>query len=606
MIVAALWLQSNIYPLEEFADLLESLLVGIAPTALIFSLITSYCFKTDRGRLSTADVSLGVLSLAVGAYLIQALSYWGMLAGTPMIGELDFYMSVIGVILILELTRRVAGVALVLIAGVFILYVFVGPWLPGVLEHRGYDAKRFFTYLYTDNGVLGPTVAVSSTYVILFITFSAFLQKSRVGEYFVNFAFALAGRSRGGPAKVSVFASALMGMINGTSVGNVVSTGSLTIPLMRRVGYDARSSGAIEASASTGGQIAPPIMGAGAFIMAEVTGIPYTEIAIAAIIPAALYFLSIYFMVDLQAQRLGVRGMPGSELPEFRKLIKKAYLFLPIVILIAALFMGYSVIRAGTLALVAAAVVSWLTPHWMGPREILSAMALSARMVVPLVAVCACAGVVVGVISLTGVGARFSSMMLAMAGGSQFVALLLAMVISIVMGMGLPTTAAYALAASVIAPGLQSIGVPPLVAHFFVFYYAVISSVTPPVALAAFAAAGISGADPFKTSITSFKFCIVAFLLPFMFFYSPAILMHGASWAEVFRVVVTGSIGVYFMAVAVQGWCFGRLNHVQRLIAIVVGVLMLQGNIATDVVGVVMGVALLIIQMKTSVWKVVE
>lgn len=606
LIVAALWLQSSFYLLEKNTDLFKSLLAGIAPMALIVSLLASYSFKTDRGRLSAADISLGIMSLAVGAYLIQALSYWGMLAGTPMIKELDFYMSVIGVVLILELTRRVAGIALVLIAVVFVLYVFVGPWLPGVLEHSGYDPKRFFTYLYTDNGVLGPTVAVSSTYVILFITFSAFLQKSRVGEYFVNFAFALAGRSRGGPAKVSVFASALMGMINGTSVGNVVSTGSLTIPLMRRVGYDARSSGAIEASASTGGQIAPPIMGAGAFIMAEVTGIPYTEIAIAAIIPALFYFISIYLMVDLQAQRLGVHGISSSELPELRVLIKKVYLFLPIIILISALFMGYSVIRAGTLALLAAAVVSWLTPHWMGPREILSALALSARMVVPLVAVCACAGVVVGVIALTGVGARFSSMMLTMAGGSQVLALLLAMVISIIMGMGLPTTAAYALAASVVAPGLQSIGIPPLIAHFFVFYYAVISSVTPPVALAAFAAAGISGADPLKTSITSFKFCIVAFILPFMFFYSPAILMQGESWTEVIQVVVTGLIGVYFMAVAVQAWCFSRLNSAKRLIAIVVGVLMLQGNITTDVAGMVIGAVLLIIQMKTSVWRVVE
>ena len=601
--VVTLWVHSRYLFLGGYLNIIKDVLAVIAPISLVISLFASYICQTGRGRLSGADVSLGILALAVGAYIIQYLGRWGMVAGTPMAADLDFYMSAVGIALILELTRRVAGIALVLITSVFILYVFLGPWLPGVFEHRGYTPVRLFTYLYTDNGVLGPTIAVSSTYVVLFITFSAFLQKSRVGEYFVNFAFSVAGRSRGGPAKVSVFASALMGMINGTSVGNVVSTGPLTIPLMRRVGYDARSSGAIEASASTGG---PPIMGAGAFIMAEVTGIPYTQIAVAAIIPAAFYFLSIYFMVDLQAQRVGVRGMSREELPQLRLLVKKAYLFLPIIILVSTLFVGYSVIRAGTLALVAAAVVSWLTPHWMGPRQILSALAISARMVVPLVAVCACAGIVVGVIALTGIGSRFSSLIMGIADGNQFLALLLAMVISLVMGMGLPTTAAYALAASVVAPGLQSIGIPPLVAHFFVFYYAVISSVTPPVALAAFAAAGISGADPLKTSVTSFKYCIVAFLLPFMFFYSPAILLQGDDWMQVARVLITGSIGVYFMAAAVQAWCFYSMTAVTRVMALIVGLLMLAGGVVTDMVGMLVAVVLLGVQLKIPVRKVLD
>lgn len=596
--VAVLWLSPHYPALLNAAELAKSFLGGIAASTLVISLLASYTCVGERERLSIIDASLGILALAAGAYIVLSLERWRMVAGTPFAGELDFYMSAVGIILILELTRRVAGLALVAITGVFMLYAFIGPWLPGIFEHSGYSPSRFFTYIYTDNGVLGPTIAVSSTYIVLFITFAAFLQKSHVGEYFVNFAFSVAGRSKGGPAKVAVFASGLMGMINGTSAGNVVSTGSLTIPLMRRVGYAARSAGSIEAAASTGGQIAPPIMGAGAFIMAEVTGIPYTDIAVAAIIPAVLYFLSIYFMVDLEAERKGMRGLRSEELPKLRPLLKQAYLFFPVIILIATLFMGYSVIRAGTLALIAAAVVSWLTPYWMGPRAILGALALSARMVVPLVAVCACAGIVVGVIAMTGVGARFASLLLEIADNSQFLALLFAMLISILLGMGMPTTAAYAVAASVIAPGLQDIGIPPLVAHFFVFYYAVISAITPPVALASYAAAAIAGSDPLKTSITSFKFGLAAFVVPFLFYYSPAILMQGDDWLQIARILVTGSFGIYLLAAAVQAWCFGPLSFVMRGAALAAGLAMMAGGVATDLAGIAVAMIVIGSQLK--------
>ena len=471
----------------------------------------------------------------------------------------------------------------------FLIYAFAGPYLPGLLEHRGYTASRFVTYLYTDNGVLGPTTAVSSTYIILFITFAAFLQASRVGDYFVNFAFAAAGRTRGGPAKVAVFASGLMGMINGTSAGNVVATGSLTIPLMKKVGYHPRSAGGIEAAASTGGQIVPPIMGAGAFIMAEVTGIPYTEIAVAALLPAALYFLSIYFMVDLEARRDGMQGLSRDQLPVFRQLVKQVYLFLPIVILVSTLYMGYSVIRAGTLAMISAAVVSWFTPHWMGPKALLNALSLGARMAIPLIAVCACAGIIVGVISLTGVGARFASMLLGIADASHLLALFFAMCISILLGMGMPTTAAYAVAASVVAPGLQQIGIPPLVAHFFVFYYAVLSAITPPVALAGYAAAAIAGTDPLKTAVTSFKFGLAAFIVPFMFFYNPALLMEG-SWFEILRVAITAGVGIYLLAAAVQAWFLnGRVNWIQRVLLLVAALAMIAGGLMTDLIGLGLG-----------------
>ncbi|MDN3517800.1 TRAP transporter permease [Aquisalimonas lutea] len=537
-----------------------------------------------------ADAALALAAVVVAAWLVLGIDRWRMVAGTPMVGFNDTLMTMTGVLLILELTRRVAGYALVVITGVFLFYAFAGPYLPGILEHRGYSVSRFFSYIYTDNGILGPTTAVSSTYIILFITFAAFLQASRVGEYFVNFAFAAAGRTRGGPAKVAVFASGLMGMINGTSAGNVAATGSLTIPLMKRVGYRAQSAGAVESAASTGGQLVPPIMGAGAFIMAEITGVPYTDIAVAAIIPAALYFLSIYFMVDLEARRDGMRGLPADELPSLRGMLRQVYLFLPIIILIATLFAGYSVIRAGTVAMVSAVVVSWLTPHWMGPRAILRALALGARMAIPLVVVCACAGVIVGVISLTGVGARFAAMLLEVAEASQLLAMFFAMCISILLGMGMPTTAAYAVAASVVAPGLQQMGIPPLVAHFFVFYFSVLSAITPPVALASYAAAGIAGTDPLRTSVTSFKVGLAAFIVPFLFFYSPALLMEGDA-AAIVRVTATAALGVFLLAASVQGWVFGAAPLWLRGVTLGGALLMITGGWMTDIAGLAVALA---------------
>ncbi|ABM61153.1 TRAP transporter permease [Halorhodospira halophila] len=554
--------------------------------------LAGWFLRSPDNRVHWPDWILGFGALMVGAYIVMALGRWQMAAGTPFAGEQELWISAAGVLLILELTRRIAGLALVIITGVFLVYSFVGPWLPGFLEHRGYSFTRFFTYLYTDSGILGPTTAVSSTYIILFITFAAFLQVSRVGDYFVNFAFAVAGWARGGPAKVSIFASGLMGMINGTSAGNVVATGSLTIPLMRKVGYPAKSAGAIEATASTGGQLVPPIMGAGAFIMAEITGIPYVEIVAAAILPAALYFLSVYFMVDNEAAKMGMRGLPRAQLPALGRMLRQVYLFIPILVLIFTLFQGYSVIRAGTVAMISAVVVSWLTPEAMGIRRILRALEMGGRMVIPLVAVCACAGIIVGVISLTGVGTRFSSMLLGVADASMLLAMFFAMCISIMLGMGMPTTAAYAVAASVVAPGLQQLGVEPLVAHFFVFYYAVISAITPPVALAAYAAAGIAGTDPLRTAVTAFKIGLAAFIVPFMFFYSPAILGEG-TWTEIARVGVTASVGIFLLAAAVQGWLFGHVPWLLRGVLLAGAISMIYGGIYSDLAGIALGAVLM-------------
>ncbi|WP_420588112.1 TRAP transporter permease [Marivita sp.] len=556
--------------------------------ATLGAIVTGWFERRGRELFAASDVVLALCGIVIAIYLIAIYSTAARNSvGTPFVPIGVAFAATAGAAMILELTRRVAGLALVIITGVFLLYTFVAHLLPGILAvQSAYSWQRFFGHVYSDAGILGPTTAVSSTYIILFIIFAAFLQASKVGDYFVNFAFATAGRARGGPAKVAIFASGLMGMINGTSAGNVVATGSLTIPLMKRVGYHKKTAGAVEAAASTGGQIMPPIMGAGAFIMAEITGIPYTDIAIAAIIPAILYFVSVYFMVDFEAAKLGMRGMREDELPKFNKLVRQVYLFIPIIILIAALFMGYSVIRAGTLATVAAAVVSWFTPHRMGLRSILKAFELAGIMSIQIIAVCACAGIIVGVISLTGVGARFSAVLLDLAGVSQLLALFFAMCIAILLGMGMPTTAAYAVAASVVAPGLVQLGIPTLTAHFFVFYFAVLSAITPPVALASYAAAGISGANPMETSVASFKIGIAAFIVPYMFFYNSAILMDG-TWIEVIRAGVTATFGVFLLSSGVQGWFLGgRSAWFLRVALIFAALFMIEGGLITDLIGI--------------------
>ncbi|MEM6610441.1 MAG: TRAP transporter fused permease subunit [Pseudomonadota bacterium] len=634
-------------------------------------IVLGWIERRPRNSFTASDFVLALCGVVVAIYLV---AIYGTAArnsvGTPFVPIGVAFAATAGAAMILELTRRVAGLALVIITGIFLTYTFTAHLLPGILAVQNpYSWQRFFGHVYSDAGILGPTTAVSSTYIILFIIFAAFLQASKVGDYFVNFAFAAAGRARGGPAKVAIFASGLMGMINGTSAGNVVATGSLTIPLMKKVGYNKRVAGAVEAGASTGGQIMPPIMGAGAFIMAEITGIPYQEIAIAAIIPAILYFASIYFMVDFEAAKLGMRGMREDELPKLNRMVKQLYLFVPIVILIWALFAGYSVIRAGTLATISAVVVSWALPEYfalrgkwgvqrvlmlailimsvvlaalylstpdidgvsqpfpitgtlaavlgvailgtfafvtlqelfgggvgLGIKGFFKAFELAGVMSIQIIAVCACAGIIVGVISLTGVGARFSGVLLDLAGVSQLLALFFAMCIAILLGMGMPTTAAYAVAASVVAPGLIDLGIPTLTAHFFVFYFAVVSAITPPVALASYAAAGISGANPMETSVASFRIGIAAFIVPFMFFYNSVLLMQGVWW-EIVIAGCTATFGVFLLSSGVQGWFFGaRAVWYLRVGLIAAALCMIAGDFVTDAVGVAIAGALFAVQ----------
>ncbi|OEH85379.1 C4-dicarboxylate ABC transporter [Desulfuribacillus stibiiarsenatis] len=564
-------------------------------SVLGFALVPGW--KSAKAKIHFVDWLCIAASIATTAYIFiyfdELLYRMGVLPTT-----LDFIVALIGTVLVLELSRRTSGWSLTILASVFIAYAFAGPYMPGVLQHRGYSMERFFTYIFGTNGIFSVPISISSKYIIIFIIFSAFLQVSGVGKFFVEWAFSISGSARGGPAKVAVLSSALMGTMNGTSAGNAVATGSLTIPLMRKVGYNPKFAAATEAVASTGGQIMPPIMGAGIFIMAEMTGIPYQSIMVAGVIPAILYFWSAYLMVDKEACKLGLHGFDKTLLPDIKDVMMRSYMFLPVVMLFGMLAAGFSVIMAGFIAIVASLATSWLTKdNRMGLKEVLQALDIGVRGSIQLMAVCAAAGIIMGVIALTGVGLKFASMLLGIAGTSVFLALFFAMLISIVLGMGMPTTAAYAVAASVIAPGLIRMGIEPLMAHFFIFYYACLSSITPPVALAAYAACGISGSDPMRTSLTSFRLGIAAYIVPFMFYYAPAILLAGEAWEIALRSITAG-IGIYALASAVQQWCFGNINRLEQAILLVTSFFLVTKNEVLDIVGLVALAFIIFLQYK--------
>lgn len=554
-------------------------------------------WRTKSSKIPVIDWVLIIASIYIGYYIYANLDQLVFRFGVSPT-NLDFYVALIGLLLVIEFTRRTSGWTLPILAFVFIAYVFLGPYLPGILNHNGYSLERFVTYVYGLDGVFGVTTDVSSKYIILFIIFGAFLQMSGAGQYFMNVAFSLAGNMRGGPAKVAVISSALMGMINGTSAGNVVATGSLTIPLMKKTGYPPRFAAATEATASSGGQILPPIMGAGAFLMAEITGIKYSEIIIAATIPAILYFVSVYFMVDFQALKSNLKGIPRKLLPDRKQILKQAYLFIPVLLLIILLVMGRSVIMAGTIGIISSFVISLFNKKTrMGLKDVLLALELGMRNALQLIAIVACAGIIVGVIALTGVGQRFSSLLLSIADNNMLLALVFAMAIAIILGMGMPTTAAYAVAASAVAPGLINMGLDPLMAHLFVFYFAVISAITPPVALAAFAAAGIAGTDPMKTGVKAFQLGLAAFIVPYMFFFSPELILEGGSVASTILAIFTAVIGVYILAAAVQGWFFKKTaSWYSRIILLAASLFFMISGLFTDLIGLALIIGVILIQ----------
>jgi TRAP transporter 4TM/12TM fusion protein len=542
-------------------------------------------------------VGMGLL-ITVALYIVQNFERVQYFFGTNRATNMDMWIALAGIIIVLELTRRTSGNSLPILAIIFLAYPFVGQYMPGIFNTNAYSAGRIFTYVYGNNGVFSAPIAISAKYIILFIIFSSFLTVSGVGTYFVEFAFAVSGFARGGPAKVAVISSALMGMMNGTSAGNVVATGSLSIPLMKRVGYSPTFAAATEAVASTGGQIMPPIMGAGVFIMAEITGIKYERIMLAGIIPALLYFFSTYMMVDYEAIKLKLYGVPRHLLPSIPKTLKKAYLFIPVVVLIYALLAGYSVIMAGFWGIVSSFLVSLIAKETrMGPKQVIEALEKGARGSIQLMAVCAAAGIIMGVIVLTGIGGRFAGVLLAIADTNVLLAMFFTMGVCILLGMGMPTTAAYAVAASVMAPGLVQItraspafahipaDIIVLMPHMFVFYFACVSSITPPVALAAYAGAGISGSDPMRTGVMSFRLGIASYIVPYMFFYAPEILLIGSTPMIILR-TATALIGILALASAAQAYFRRHLNGVQRVIMLAASISLVSPSEFADILGV--------------------
>jgi len=530
---------------------------------------------------------------------------------------IDLVVAGVGILLVLEFARRTAGLVMPLIVLTFIGYCFAGPILPGILYHRGIAFDQLLVELFNNNGVLGTIVQVSASFIIMFVVFATFLQKSRAGDYFNDVALALVGRLRGGPAKVTVLSGIMFGAVSGSAVANVVASGAFTIPMMRRVGYDRATAAAIEATSSTGGQITPPVMGAGAFIMAEVLGIPYGEIALAGLIPALLFYWANYTHCDLNARKLGIRGLPRDELPRWTTIARRSYMAAPLVLLIGMLVQGYSPFRAAAWGIAATLVIMIATAlvHRLvfaregiaagisgavreTATEIYDSLHGSMKEVMQLIAVCAAAGVIAGVIGVTGIGGRFAGMLLDVAGTSALLAMLFAMVVAIIMGMGVPTTAAYAIAAAVVAPGLIRIGVAPLVAHMFIFYFAILSAITPPVALASFAAASMARADMWRTSVIAVKLGLATFIVPFMFWLSPALLAQGSLW-EILPAFTTALFGVFLLACATEGWMRnGPLPMALRLVSGVAGLLLMIPEWATDLAGLGMGIALLVWQQR--------
>ena len=643
----------NVYSLEPL--LFRAIHVGWG--AALGLIIYAPFRKAGRVGVPWYDWLLVLTSIACAVYIVVELDGLLFRAGAQFTTG-DVISGFIGTLLVLEFTRRTSGLALPIVAGIFIIYCFVGPWMPGVLEHKGFAIDRFFTYIYSEYGIFGVTTQVSSSYIILFVTFAAFLHVSRVGDYINDLCNAMFGWARGGPAKAAVASGIMFGSISGSAVANVVASGMVTIPMMRKVGYDRPTAAAIEATSSTGGQITPPVLGAGAFLMAEITGIPYGQIALAAVIPALLFYIACWIHVDLHAIRLGLKGVSRSELPPLKLMLTRLYLFSPLIVFIWALLEGYSPFRAGGLGIMAALIAGWLSrlfddiksadgvedvrtatavltalllrfgalavggillvagfqygvplvrqlgdfAAWsvvlvlvllpaglFGWKRTLEALSLAARDTVQLVAVCACAGIIVGVIALTGIGGRFSELILSIAGASQLVAMLFAAMVALILGMGMPTTAAYAIAAAVIAPGLTKIGVPVLVAHMFIFYFAVISAITPPVALASFAAAGMCNADPWKTSWIALKMGLATFIIPFMFFYAPVLLMQG-EWTAIAQAFVSASIGVWFLAGSTEGWFGGKLAMPLRMVMFGAALCLIHPGTITDMIGLAIGV----------------
>lgn len=619
-IIAAICILYSLFHLYITFNPMPSLLqrsvhVGVG-FALIF-LIFPASKKSSRKRVAWYDWIWFLLSLSGMTYLIY--EYQDIVTSRGgMANSVDVILSIITVICVLEGSRRITGWILPILASIFLLYPFVShlDFMPDRLLTRPYDMGDIFGQLFLKTeGLYSVAIGASVTFIFLFILFGAFLARSGMGQLFNDLALALAGDKKGGPAKVAVISSGFMGSINGSALSNVVSTGAFTIPLMKKVGYHKDFAGAVEASASVGGQILPPIMGASAFIMAETTGLPYSTIALAALLPAILYYLGVIAQVHFRAGRRDLKGMAKESLPQVKEVLKaRGHMLLPIVFLIYLLIQNVPVGYAAAYTIGFTVVISMLRKETrMGFKDILGALEDGARQSLAVMAACAVVGIIIGVVSLTSFGTVMTSSIVTLGAGSLLLTLILTMLASMVLGMGLPSIPAYIITATMAAPALAGFDIPILSAHMFVFYFGVFANITPPVCLAAFAGAGISGGDPMKTGFLSLKLALAGFIVPFMFIYNPAMLMIDPTGLavtakefplppviDIIIAVVTSVVGVIGLSAALEGYFKGDMNVVTRLILALGALLLIYPGLITGLIGGVIILGIAVLNIKTS------
>jgi len=544
------------------------------------------------------DLILAALGFSFAIYIY--FDYWEFIFRVGEPTGWDLFFGIVSIVLIFELTRRVVGWPLLIIAFVFLAYSFFGQHLPAPFSHRGYDLERIATTLFmSKNGLFGVPMRVTANFIYLFIAFGAFYEISGGTAFFIDLASSLFGKLRGGPAKVSVAVSGMMGTISGSAVANTVTTGTLTIPLMKRIGFEPHVAGAVEAAASTGGQLMPPVMGAAAFIMAEYLGVAYIEVCKAALIPAILYFLAIYSVVHFYSLKIGIKGLPENEIPSVKVVFRDKWMFtVPLLVLIVILIYGYSPRIAVLFSLAATVVMSFFRKESrMTPSRILEALAKAGYNCVMVVGACATAGIVIGVVLLTGMSGKITALVITLSAGSLIFALPIVMFAAILFGMGLPTVVCYVLLAATVAPSLVDLGVIPMAAHLYIFYFGMLCMVTPPVSFAAYAGAAIANADPMKTGWTAWTFALAGFLLPYMFVYNNSLLLMG-SVINISFAVLTAAIGVICLGIGIIGFFLEKTNPVERLIFFGAALLLIKTGLITDITGLICVLVVIFSQLK--------
>lgn len=552
-----------------------------------------------KNKLHPIDFILAILGAAAPGYIVYA--YNELVLRSGVVNTVDLIIGVIGILLVIEATRRVVGIPMVVVVCVFIVYAFAGPYMPGILAHRGLTPSQLISHLfYTTEGIFGIPLGVSSTFIFLFILFGAYLESTGLGRFFIDLANAIAGWASGGPAKVAVLSSGLMGTVSGSSVANVAGTGCFTIPMMKKLGYEKEFAGAVEAAASTGGQLMPPIMGAAAFLMAEFVGVPYLDVVKAAAIPALLYFAGVWLGVHFEAKRMNLKGIPRSELPKVGTILKeRGHLAFPLIAIIYLLVAGYTPMRAALFAIFLSIVAACLRKSTrMTPGEVIDGLIKGAKAVLGVLVACASAGIIIGIVTKTGVGLKLASGLLQLSGGMLLPTMFFTMITSIILGMGVPTTANYVITSTIAAPAMIQMGVPTLAAHMFVFYFGIIADITPPVALAAYAGSAIAKGNPLMTGVKASKLAIAAFIIPYVFVLSPVLLMIDATTGTLAAAAVTAVLGMVALSSSMIGYLADNCSKIERLLLFVGGLLMIQPGAVTDMIGAAIFIAILMLQIK--------